>query len=292
MAAHRRARGARPREPACSLRGNGHVRAALLTLAIAALLMPATAASGVAPLHPLPGSRLRGPTHLRLIVSGDPPVILDLDRRTVRPVTGVVEPGQSIVWVTAALGGALTQVDCRPACRHAPRAFVVKPDGSVRRVSPASRAVVAANARPRWALAPRGGDDVALVDRTGGTSRIIRRPSVLGAFGGALAETNGPYVAFTFVDPAHPGPEQAEDLFLFDRRTHALIHVPGFPARMDLKFSSFAWLSDGRLVLLIHADSTTSVGIYRPGARTVLLRRVRLHVRNGGSASFVPFSTG
>jgi hypothetical protein len=256
--------------------------------ALAGAFLGASAANALAPLPVLSGSRLRGPTHLRLIVAGNPPAILDLDRGSVRPVTGVVGRGRNTVWVTPALGGALTQVDCRPSCHRAPRAFVVKADGSVHRVRFNSPVVVAANAAPRWALAAVAGDRVALVDRVGNTRRTMRRPSILGGLGGALAEPHGPYVVIAFADPAYPGPQQAEDLFLFNRRTHTLTHVPGFPAQIDLKFSSVAWTSDGRLVLLIQAAGTTSVGIYRPGARTVALREVHLPVRDGGSPSFVP----
>jgi hypothetical protein len=112
----------------------------------------------------------------------------------------------------------------------------------------------------------------------------LRRPLV----GGALAQPGGPFLALTFADPAYPGPQQAEDLFLFDTRNGALTHVPGFPAQIDLKFSSMSWTHDGRLVLLLHAAGTTTLGVYRPGGRAVSLRRVRLPVRNSGSAAFVP----
>jgi hypothetical protein len=172
------------------------------------------------------------------------------------------------------------------------RAFIVKVDGTARRVPSASPIVTAASRRPRWAMTAQIAtsfvDHVVLVDHTSGVRVRLHWPSILGGIGGALAQPGGPFLALTFADPAYPGPQQAEDLFLFDTRTGALTHVPGFPAQIDLEFSSMSWTHDGRLVLLLHAAGTTTLGVYRPGGRAVSLRRVRLPVRNSGSAAFVP----
>ncbi len=152
--------------------------------------------------------------------------------------------------------------------------------------------MIAANAQPRWALTAESGYRVALVDPNSGTRRVMHWPSILSGVGGAVAQTHGPYVVLAFGDPAYPGPQQAEALLLYNRHTHRLAGIPGFPAQIDLKFLSLAWTGDGRLVMLIQAAGATRIGIYRPGARTVALRRVHLPVRNGGSASFVPIQVG
>jgi len=251
----------------------------------------ATAFAAVEPLHVLRGSSLHGPTHLHLIVSGLPPVILDVDERTTRAVAGVTGGPHDTAWVTPVGTGALAQVEC-VSCRRRVRAFLVKVDGTVRRVPPASPIMTAVLARPRWTMtaqiASNFVDHVALVDHRSSVHLRLRWPSILGGIGGVLAQPGGPFLALTFADPAYPGPQQAEDLFLLDSRTGALTHVPGFPAQIDLKFSSMSWTDDGRLVMLLQAAGTTSVGVYRPGDRAVSPRRVRLPVRNSGSAAFVP----
>ena len=158
--------------------------------------------------------------------------------------------------------------------------------------------------RPVGAVAagiPLGGDLVlghgadgvlSLVDIATGKRRTLRWPSMLGGLDQVLPQPNGPLVAVGFADPAYPGPQQAEDLFVLDTRTGRFAHVPGFPAQMDLKFSSVAWTSDDRLVMLFRAAGTRTVGVYRPGDRAVSLRRVRLPAPDGGSDSFVPIRTG
>jgi hypothetical protein len=252
---------------------------------------PATAFAAAEPLHVLPGSPLHGPTHLHLIVSGLPPLVLDVDQRTTRSVAGVTGGPHDTAWVTPVGDGALAQVECL-SCRRRVRAFLVHVDGTVRRIPTASPLVTAASARPRWTMtaqiATNARDRVALVDHERGVHLRLRWPSILGGIGGVLAQPGGPFLALTFADPAYPGPQQAEDLFLLDTRTGAITHVPGFPAQIDLKFSSMSWTHDGRLVMLLQAAGTTSVGVYRPGNRAVSLRRVRLPVRNSGSAAFVP----
>ena len=92
--------------------------------------------------------------------------------------------------------------------------------------------------------------------------------SILGYLDGALVQPHGPYVAIGFADPAYPGPQQAEDVFLLDRRSGSLVHVPGFPASIRLKLSSMAWAADGRLVLLVrdedgHGSASTVPAIAR-----------------------------
>jgi hypothetical protein len=77
-------------------------------------------------------------------------------------------------------------------------------------------------------------------------------------------------------------------VFLLDRRSGSLTHVPGFPASIRLKFSSMAWAADGRLVLLVRDEDGARIGTYRPGDPSVALRRVALPAPTGGSDQFVP----
>ena len=131
-----------------------------------------------------------------------------------------------------------------------------------------------------------------LADVATGQRRHLRWPSILGGLDQVLPQAHGSLVAVGFADPAYPGPQQAEDLFLLDTRTWRFTHVPGFPAQMDLKFSSMAWTRDNRLVMLIHAEDTTRIGVYRPGAAAVALRTVDVPATTGGSDSFVPIVSG
>jgi hypothetical protein len=129
---------------------------------------------------------------------------------------------------------------------------------------------------------------LSLVDLATGRRRALAWPSALGGFDGASVQPHGSVVAVAFADPAHPGPAQAEDLFLLDRRTGAFTRVPGFPAQLDLKRSSWAWSSDGRLVLLVRLGDTSRVGVYRPGDPAVALKTVQLPPPSGSSDTFVP----
>jgi hypothetical protein len=129
---------------------------------------------------------------------------------------------------------------------------------------------------------------LSLVDLASGRARALRWPSTLGWFDGASVQPHGSLVAVAFADPAHPGPQQAEDLFLLDPRTGAFTHVPGFPAQLDLKRSSWRWASDGRLVLLVRLGDSARVGVYRPGDPAVALKTVQLPPPSGGSDTFVP----
>lgn len=74
---------------------------------------------------------------------------------------------------------------------------------------------------------------------------------------------------------------------MLDTATQRLTQLPGFPAQVDLKFSSMAWTEDGRLVLLLQGGGRTVVGVWTPGARSLPLRVVRLPERTGGSDAFV-----
>jgi hypothetical protein len=259
-------------------------------LGLAALALLACCASSAAALEPLPvlaGRPLSGPTHLRLIIARLPPAILDVDRGTVTPVNHVVSATRSVLWVLPTAGGAVAQVQCVP-CHRATRAFLVRANGRIRPLTPDSALVRRANAPPRYRIGMTTNERLRIVDRVGDNDRVVRWPSTLGGAGKAVAQPGGRYVALQFGDPAYPGPQQAEDLFLYDTRTKKLLHVPGFPAQVDLKFSDFAWAGDGRLIMLLQAAGSTRLGVYRPGDAAVSLRHEDLPPSRSGSPSFVP----
>jgi hypothetical protein len=260
-------------------------RTALALLALLLCVLPAAAA--VEPLPVLAGTPLRGRTHLRLIMARLPPAILDVDLGTVTPVDRVVSDARSTLWVLPTPSGALAQVDCLP-CHRSRKAFLIRADGSSRPVGLGSAVAQAANTPPRYRIGMTSNERLRIVDRVGDNDRTLRWPSILGGPGKAIVQPGGRYIVLQFGDPAYPGPQQAEDLFLYDTWTKKLLHVPGFPAQVELKFSDIAWASDGRLIMLLQAAGTTRLGIYRPGAHTVSLRHEDLPPPSGGSPSFVP----
>lgn len=268
------------------MRGRGRISSAIVACFAATCLGAPAASSGttrgaVEPLLPLRGTTLAGPTHLRLIVAGAPPYVYDVDRDVVSPFAAVRDP-ESTVDLVPYGAGALATVRARAGRSSS---LILTASGTHRRAS-AADARSARNASLRFAVARGPGQNLTFVDRSNRTRRAIRWPSILGDLDGVRIEPDGPYIAIGFADPAYPGPQQAEDVFLLDRRTGSLTHIPGFPAQMRLKFSSMAWTSDGRLVLLVR-DGGVRIGIYRPGDARVALRRVDLPPESGGSDQFV-----
>jgi hypothetical protein len=121
-----------------------------------------------------------------------------------------------------------------------------------------------------------------------GTSRRVRWPSILTWYGGWSRQPHGDLIALEFGDPAYPGPAQAEDFWLFNPVTSRFRHLPGFPAQVDLKFSSWGWIDDGRLVLLLQGGGRTVVAVWRPGSTTTPLVPVELPAGSGALGGFVP----
>jgi hypothetical protein len=244
--------------------------------------------AGEQPLALLHGSALAASTGLRLVVAGAPPYVFDLDGGSITTVPRARVPRGALLVVP--FGGKALALGY--PLRAGRSALFVSPAGSLAAASAADARAGFATWR-RFSMTRQRGDRLTLADHSTGIRRHVRWPSVLSDPDGAVAEPDGPYIALGFGDPAHPGPQQAEDLFLFDRRSGALEHVPGFPAQLDLKHSSVAWTTDGRLVLLVGDASGVRVGVYRPGDRTVALRRADIPVPGGGSDTFVPLvSTG
>ncbi len=127
-----------------------------------------------------------------------------------------------------------------------------------------------------------------LVDLATGARRPVRWPSRLTWLDGVLPEPHGTLVAIGFADPAYPGPAQASDVWILDTATGRLSHVPGFPGQVRLKFSSMAWTTDGRLVMLLATGERTVLAVWKPGSPRLPLREVHLPEPAGGSDTFVP----
>jgi hypothetical protein len=124
-----------------------------------------------------------------------------------------------------------------------------------------------------------------LDDLARGTSRRMPWPSILNWYGGWAQQPHGRLIALEFADPGYPG--QAEDFWIFDPATHRLQHLPGFPAQVKVKFSSWRWLDDGRLALLLQGGGRIVVALWTPGSKTLPLVPVeQLLERTNGS--FVP----
>jgi hypothetical protein len=140
-----------------------------------------------------------------------------------------------------------------------------------------------------WAL---GENSLSLLDLAGGARRPLRWPSILSGLDEVVAQPHGTLVAVGFADPAYPGPAQAEDVWILDTATGKFAHLPGFPAQVDLKFSSMAWTSDDRLVLLLQGGGRTVLAVWHPGSKSLPLRPLDLPERSGGSDSFVPLVGG
>jgi hypothetical protein len=134
-----------------------------------------------------------------------------------------------------------------------------------------------------------------LIDTTTGTRMRLPWPSSIGgeaSQGGtdeAAVDPSGKLIALGFSDPAYrSGGTQVTDLWLLDTETGDFRHLPDMPAIVSLKFTSWAWTRDGRLVLLAASDGVTVVGVWKPGDERIAVRRVQLPERNSGSDSFVP----
>ena len=113
-----------------------------------------------------------------------------------------------------------------------------------------------------------------LVSLIGGHRRQLVWPSYFGEIISVVPEPHGPLVAVDFGSPAYPGPAQAEDLWMLDTTTGAFTHLPGYPARVDIKFSDIAWTSDERLVIIAQGGGRTVLGVWKPGQTTLRLRTV------------------
>jgi hypothetical protein len=122
----------------------------------------------------------------------------------------------------------------------------------------------------------RGGQPrkLSLVNLIAGHRRQLVWPSYFGDVIRVVPEPHGPLVAVDFGSPAYPGPAQAEDVWMLDTTTGTFTHLPGYPARVDIKFSDIAWTTDERLVIIAQGGGRTVLGLWKPGQATLRLRTV------------------
>jgi hypothetical protein len=131
------------------------------------------------------------------------------------------------------------------------------------------------------------GPKFTLLDVVSRRERTFLSPSILSGRGDALPDYAGRSIALEFGNPAWQlTGNQVIDVWSLDTSSGALTHVPGMPAFVDLKFTSMQWTGDGRLVWLAETDRRGVVAIWNPGARQLLMKRVSLPTRMGGSDSF------
>lgn len=108
----------------------------------------------------------------------------------------------------------------------------------------------------------------------------------------AVVQPGGRLIALDFADPAYAlTGTQVTDVWLLDPATRHFWHLPDMPAAVHLKFTSMAWASGGRLVMLAQTDGPTGdrnlVAVWKPGQRQLAVRPVRLPARTSGSDTFV-----
>jgi hypothetical protein len=115
---------------------------------------------------------------------------------------------------------------------------------------------------------------LSLVHLVGGQRHQLLWPSYFGNIIRVVPEPHGPLVAVDFGSPAYPGPAQAEDIWMLDTTTGRFTHLPAYPAQVDIKFSTVAWTSDDRLVIVAQGGGRTVLGIWTPGQATLPLRGV------------------
>lgn len=118
---------------------------------------------------------------------------------------------------------------------------------------------------------------LSLVNLISGHRRQLVWPSYFGDIISVVPAPHGPLVAVDFGSPAYPGPAQAEDVWMLDTTTGTFTHLPGYPARVDIKFSDIAWTSDERLVIIAQGGGRTVLGVWKPGQTTLRLRTVPSH---------------
>ena len=326
------------------------------------------------PLHGVP---LAGSSGLRLLVSADPPVVLNVDTGAVRPVTGLNVKGNPVLSVLPVGSDAVVWLDRRAPSRSIPRAeiYVVRhgttkatqiatgwqvasADGgraiwllSYKNAHHCTLSEIGLDGRPRQRARPVGcssqlidsgsgavlvhghrvtdpatgrtllntgslwaiaggraltstltstcpglsclgpGPPLTLIDLRTGTHWRLHWPSRIGFTDQAVVRPDGRLIALDFADPAYQGSTQVTDVWLLDPASRRFRQLPDMPAAVHLKFTSMAWASDGRLVMLAQTGGPSRdrnlVAVWKPGQRQIALRPVRLPARNSGSDTFV-----
>ncbi len=120
------------------------------------------AARAAGPLPALAGPTLSGVTHLRLLVGDTPPVVLDVDAKTVTTISGIVgEPrigGPAVTGVRPALGGAFVTVTDGGTVTG----YFVSADDNVRTAGSAANLILARSSPAVWTLTADGPRDCTL----------------------------------------------------------------------------------------------------------------------------------
>jgi hypothetical protein len=188
-------------------------------------------------------------------------------------------------------------IACRSQLLPAGASAAVLVDG--RRVIAPDTGRTLLDARSLWAVA--GGQALTsagsrpplrLTALDGGAVRRLRWPSRIGLTDEAVTAPGGRILAVDFADPAYRlGATQVTDAWLLDPVTGRFRHLPDMPAVVHLKFTSMAWASDHRLVMLAGPDGPSAgrglVVVWGPGHRHLALRSVHLPARDSGSDTFV-----
>jgi hypothetical protein len=151
-----------------------------------------------------------------------------------------------------------------------------------------------------WAIAgdkalgngTNSGPPLTLTDLRTGARRRLPWPSRIGSTDQAVASPGGQTLAVDFADPAYRlTGTQVTDVWLLDLATGRFRHAPGMPAAVHLKFTSMAWATGDRLLILAGPDGPMAgrnlVGVWTPGAKQFAFRSGRLPARTSGSDSFI-----
>src|SRR5262249_15483403 len=90
----------------------------------------------------------------------------------------------------------------------------------------------------------------------------------------AVVQPGGRLIALDFADPAYALTGiQVTDVWLLDPATRHFRHLPDMPAAVQLKFTSMAWASDSRLVMLAQTSGPSGdrdlVAVWKPGQRQI-----------------------
>jgi hypothetical protein len=130
-----------------------------------------------------------------------------------------------------------------------------------------------------------------LVDAATGARRTFAWPSTVGGSDAPAVDPRGRYIAIGFADPSWElSGWQVMDVWILDTTTGKLTQLPGMPAYVSLKGTCMQWTHDGRLVILASNDGHAYVAAWRPGMRTLPMKRVPLPARRGGSDCFAPLA--
>jgi len=209
---------------------------------------------------------LEGETGLHLVVADIPPFVLDVDTRSVTPVSDVPAMNGGFLSVVGVAGRAAVAVaqfapDAEPELYGVRgREAQVSSLGSGRGVTPAN------DGQAVWVQSFFDRSHCTL--RQANSSRCSTRQ--LAPSGGCDGRASSPgstspqSTQAAASSPSHSqippgrGPKQALDVWLLDTQTGALTELPGMPTLVSLKSTSMAWTHDGQLVPILYPSEPIS----------------------------------